>query len=122
MGINPKGHVIYQNSAAIQEFIVETLLAPGPWQHFGEAKPKAGIKFVYMIKKCQLSLTIEEGELKSQDKVLPVVLFSANFHRELTGDDKKKRLDHLVKSIDNWENDLKIFKELVNERFLKGLE
>lgn len=43
VGINPKGHVIYQNAAAIQKFIVETLLAPGPWRQFGEAKPKAVI-------------------------------------------------------------------------------
>lgn len=65
---------------------------------------------------------MEEGKLQLPDKLLPVALFSANFHRDLIGDNKKKRLDQLVKSIDNWENDLKTFKELVNEKFLKGLE
>ena len=61
VGINPKGHAIFQDEAAIQKFIVETLLAPGPWQQFGEAKPKAGIKLVYVIGDCQLTLTVEEG-------------------------------------------------------------
>ena len=122
VGINLKGHVIFQDEAAIQKFIVETLLAPGPWQQFGEAKPKAGIKLVYVIRGCQLSLTVEENKLQLPDKILPVALFSANFHRDLTGENKKQRLDHLFKSIDNWENDLKTFKELVNEKFLKSLE
>ena len=122
VGINPKGHAIFQDEAAIQKFIVETLLAPGPWQQFRGAKPKAGIKLVYVIGDCQLTLTVEEGKLPMPDKVLPVALFSANFHRELTGENKKQRLEYLFKSVDNWENDLKTFKELVNEKFLKSLE
>ena len=122
VGINSKGHAIFQDEAAIEKFIFETLLAPGPWQQFAAAKPKAGLKLVYVIGDCHLTLTVEEGKLQLPDKVLPVALFSANFHHELSEENQTPRLDHLFKSIDNWENDLETFKELVNDRFLKGLE
>ncbi|MBM4300225.1 MAG: hypothetical protein FJ121_01660 [Deltaproteobacteria bacterium] len=118
VGINPKGHVVFTDEAEVQRYIVDNLLAPGPWRQFDEISVKAAIKFIYALKDCQLSLTIEEGKLQVQDSLLPVALFAANFHHDLAGESKEEKLKNLSKILDEWEKDLNLFREMVNERFL----
>jgi hypothetical protein len=118
VGINPKGHVNFLEEAAVQGYILDTLLSPGPWLEFGDVRPKAGLKFVYWVKDCQFSLTLEESRLQLPDATVPVAMFTANFHRDLKGETKDQRLQNLSQILDHWDEDVALFKIVVNDRFL----
>ncbi|WYL95041.1 MAG: hypothetical protein HEQ35_15390 [Gloeotrichia echinulata IR180] len=94
IGINFRGHVLLegeQNTA--RNYILKTLLNPGPWQEFGEATVQAATRFVYTFEGVQLNLDINEAGLQLPDQtVLPIVLFTANFGHGISGDEPSQRL------------------------------
>lgn len=120
VGVNPRGHVIFDSDRkAPQKFLIDTLIAPGPWRKFGDKPVKASVKFEFALNKAICNLTIEEKYLRqSEREFLPILIFAANFHHELMGETKKERLQNLHKIIREWKTDLNSYKNLVNNVFL----
>ncbi len=116
VGINPKGHVEFDSGDKLRKYLIETFLAPGPWSNIGEAPVKTSFKFVYSLAQSLCNLTIDEAVLQIPNKPpTSVLLFAANFHHELIKDKKEERLSELYEIVENWQNDLKTFKEIANK-------
>jgi hypothetical protein len=120
VGINFRGHVLFegqQNTA--RNYILKTLLNPGPWQEHNQANVQAAIRFLYNLETVQMSLDINEAGLQLPDKkILPIVLFTANFNHAIAPDETSQRLASITQVINNWQSDLEVYKEVVNTKFL----
>jgi len=122
VGINLRGHVILDNDKdASRKYLLNTLLAPGPWRNFGNKPVRASVKFEYVLDRSICNLTIEEKKLKeSESEFRPVVIFASNFHHELRGETRKERAQDLHEIIRGWKTDLNSYKLLVKDIFLIG--
>lgn len=123
VGINFRGHVLFdQQQNTAHDYILKTLLNQGDWQEFGQASVQAAIRFLYTLKGAQMSLDINEAGLElPENKVIPIVLFSANFNHAIAPDEPSEKLAAISQVISNWQADLETYKEVVNSKFL-GLE
>jgi hypothetical protein len=120
VGINFRGHVLFdqQNNTA-RNYILATLLNPGPWQEYGQATAQAAIRFVYNLNGVQLNLDINEAGLQLPEKeVQPIVLFTANFAHGISADEQSQKLANLGQVISNWKADLETYKDVVITKFL----
>lgn len=120
LSISPKSLVPFPGSQdGARNYITRTLLAPGPWQDYGNAPLQAGLNLLYQLDRCQLSLSINEAKIAMPDKsTIPALLFAGNFNYNTANNSPQERVTQLTKSIDDWETDLKAFQEIVNQRFL----
>jgi hypothetical protein len=120
LSINPKVIVPFSEAENGKKFIMEKLIAPGPWQEFGTTPPSASLNLFYQLAQCQLTLTINPARLQQPDQsAISAVLFSGNFTYNLTNLVGNERLKQLGQKINNWDQDLDIFRELVYEKFLQ---
>ncbi|MFM6326033.1 MAG: hypothetical protein ACKPGF_25965 [Microcystis panniformis] len=119
LSIAPKSIVPLPGSPdAAKKYITETLLAPGPWLNFGTAPLQAGINLLYQLETSQLSVAINEAKLQLPDgQTLAALLFAGNFNYNLA--EGSDRLNLLKQYLGQWQKDLEIFRELVNQRFLE---
>jgi len=117
IGINPQGRISVEgDKEASQEFLKETFITSGPWQTFGDSPVKASINFTYTFGDVVCNLGIEEKSLKfSEKESIPVLVFAANLHHILVGDDREDRLMSLHKIIREWEKDMALYKELIDK-------
>lgn len=124
VGINPRRLVTFPNQPdGGRRYVVETLLASGPWKHLGTTPVKASINLAYTLEHCQLRLSIGETRLQLPDEeFLPAVLFTGNFQYEVVGNQREERLQSLHRAIDNWQSDLATYQELINTKFLNQAE
>jgi len=115
IGINPKGHLVIQGGQdECQKFITEKFIRSGPWQNFGDSPVKTNIKFTYTLENLTCNVDIGETFFKSSDeKLIPVIGFGANLHRQLVGNDRNERLMDLHKIIKKWKKDLDLYKDLI---------
>jgi len=119
VGINPKGHIVFAENN-VQEYLVETFLTDGPWRDIGNSPIKASIKLAYTLDRCKCALTIDEAILQTPEKpAIPVLLFASNFHHDIAGATKKEKLADLFQTIDNWNDDFKMFKTIVSKIMLE---
>jgi hypothetical protein len=101
-----------------RKFITNTLLAPGPWQDIGKAPVKASLNLQYQLDRCQLNIAINEATIQMADQsTIPAVLFAGNFNYSIAQADPSMRLNALYKSIEHWDLDLALFRELIEQRF-----
>lgn len=117
--VSPKVIVpLSRSQEAARNYLTRTLLAPGPWQKFGQAPVQASISFLYELNRCQLSLSVNEAKLKLQDQA-PVsgLLFSGSFNYQIP--ENTERISWLEEQISNWRSDWETFQELVNRKFLQ---
>ncbi|MGK7872625.1 MAG: hypothetical protein AB4426_04730 [Xenococcaceae cyanobacterium] len=124
LNISPKSLVPFpQHQDAARRYVTETLLAPGPWQEFGKAPVQAGINLLYQLDRCQLSLSINEANLRQEGKpTIPALLFSSNFNYNFNQYSAHERPRQLGERIDNWKTDLEMFREIIQQWFLKQQE
>lgn len=116
VGINLKGHVIFDSEDKLRKYLVETFLAPGPWCEIGNTPVKTSFKFVYSFDESLCNLTIDEAILQlPEEKPISALLFAANFHHEIVMNGKEERLNDLYQIIGNWQNDLDIFKDIASK-------
>ncbi|MBX9255661.1 hypothetical protein H1Q63_17265 [Desmonostoc muscorum CCALA 125] len=122
LSINFRGHVLFdQENNTARNYILKTLLNPGPWHEFGKSAVQAAIRFGYTLEGRQLSLDINEGGLQLPDKtVRPIVLFTASFNHQILEQEQNRRLAALSQVISNWQIDIETYKELVNTKFLNS--
>ncbi|WP_392535783.1 hypothetical protein [Nostoc sp. C117] len=120
VSINFRGYVFFneQNNTA-RNYILGTLLNPGPWHEFGKAPVQAALRFNYILEGAQMSLDINEGGVQMPDRaVQPIVLFTATFNHAIVQEEESQLLAGLSQIISNWARDMEAYKELVNTKFL----
>ena len=117
IGINLRGFAPFPQTAdAARQFLTTQLLSAGAWQEFGEEPVRTSLNVAYKLPGRQLYLSIAEAALQLPDEqVTPIVLFSGNFEYPIEEDIQK-----LLSVLDNWQTDLGIYKELINDRFLNS--
>jgi hypothetical protein len=118
--ISPKYLIPFpQNADGARQYITRTLLAPGPWQDFGQAPVQAGVNFLYQFEGCQLSLGINQATLQLPDQGnVSALLFAGNFNYPIENPDPQARLKMLHQYLNGWQSDLDTFRGIVYERFL----
>lgn len=123
IGINFRGHVLFdQQQNTARDYILKTLLNPGAWQEFGQGPVQAATRFLYTLEGGQMSLDINEAGLQLPDKkVVPIVLFTANFNHANASEEPSQKLAAISQVISNWQTDLEIYKEVVNTKFFNSL-
>jgi hypothetical protein len=118
VGVNPKGHLSFDSAEAALACVQDTFLAGGPWLDFGNGLRQAGIRFVFDLVGCILSLSVDTAIFTDNEIVTPVVVFAGNLHHTLKGDTTKERLESAVDMVSKWEEDVKMFRDLVEGRIL----
>ena len=118
--ISPKYLVPFSsNIDGARQYITKTLLAPGPWHDVGNAPIQAGINFLYQLDRCQLNLNINQAMLQLPDQqAIAAVLFAGNFNYPIESAVPQECLSLILQSLNEWQSDFGIFKDIVNERFL----
>lgn len=120
ISINPRGIVTFHQEGEPHRFIFERLLAPGSWCEYGKAPVNAAIQFGYSLERSQLSIAINEAKLNLPENLsVPVLLFSAGFNYSITQENKGEQLQQIQECLSDWQNVIKTFKEIVNEKFLR---
>ena len=122
--INFIGHVPFsQQPDAPLKYLTETLLSPGPWLEFGQATVSTGVKFVYTLEKCLLRLNVSEGIWRLPDEtIVPVVLFLGDFEYNIVGDSILEQLDAAMQILENWQDNLETYLDLINTKFFNHLQ
>jgi hypothetical protein len=107
-----------QGQSSARDYIFNTLLASGGWREL--APMVATMKLVYRLPDAQLTLEINEAMLKSSEqKVVPVVVFDGSFARGVAKEmAQRDRAIALSKMIDNWQQDLAAYQDIINTQFL----
>lgn len=123
IGINPRCIVTFDEESAADRFIRETILSSGSWQEFGTAPMQASISLAYSLERCQLRVNINGAKLQiGEGKAVPAILFGGNFAYPLTGESPEEHRQNLNRIIDNWEEDLATYRDLIDNRFLAGIK
>jgi hypothetical protein len=124
VGISPKVLIGFPGGTEdiARQFIVEQLIAPGPWRDVGTQPMQAKVEFSYPLDRCFLNLSIVEARIAQQDKpTIPALLFNSNFAYNLPADNPQQALQMAQQRIAAWIEDWKFFQEVVQQRFLSQL-
>jgi len=105
-----------------REFLVETLLAPGPWRDIGKAPAQASVNFVYLLERCQLSVSLNEVRLRPKDRkeAIPAILFAGTFGYGVANVAEGERVAYIKSRLQAWATDLDEFQDIVHQKFLGG--
>lgn len=105
----------------VRQYITGTLLASGAWKKIGKVPVQAGINLMYLLDRCQLSISVSEAKLqKPEEQPMMAILFSGNFNynldlRQNISDSRSKQM---INFLNNWKNDLEEFRAIVDSKFL----
>ncbi len=106
--------VMNEHLDAVRQYLVTHLLAPGAWQHFGQEPVRASLNFTYTLENKRLNVSVSEAALEqSEGQVDPILLFVGTFAYPASV--HPVQLCHVI---EHWQTDLKIFEDLINQRFL----
>jgi hypothetical protein len=123
IGINPRFIISFDQEAAAERFIQERILSPGSWQEFGTAPMQASVSIIYTLKDCQLRLNINSARLQvGEGTPIPAILFGGNFAYSLSGESPAEHQQSLNRIIDTWTEDVAIYRDLIDNRFLTGIK
>ncbi len=122
VGVNPRGFVAFTEKDAARNFITENLLSAGAWKEEGEAPMQASLNLIYKLQNTPVAINITQAELRQKDKAIPIVIFSGNFNYQVTGSNSQEKLDLINQVIENWFNDITTFSNLINNKFLAGVD
>jgi hypothetical protein len=120
VGINPRGFVVFNSDAEAYQYIHSKLLAPGSWQEFAGGKVTAGLQLSYPLKRGILNLNINQANVQFPDKVAAAILFSGNFNYPLSGETPGEKSQDLQTIIQDWQNSVKTFQQLLSEKFFQS--
>jgi hypothetical protein len=120
IAINPSCFFTFENEgeAAVSHYILTALLSPQKWHELSNQPVRATLNLAYTLDKGEFNLKIDDIQMQRPNKTSQsAVLFSGNFPYEIIGDTPSQRLQHLYQLLDNWQENLKTFRELINQRF-----
>lgn len=120
VGINLTGHIVADKEDDAEYFVLNRLIASGAWKSFQGSSPDVAVQFTYPMDDRALSITIQGGFLEEapDNKPVPIVIFTANFHRNISGSTYEEKVSQLKEAIQSWETDFNTFKSLVEGTFI----
>jgi hypothetical protein len=119
VGMNLEGYTTFDTKDRARSYLLETLLMSNHRHESDQDIVQAVTNFTYRLDHGLLTLTIRNTVLElSEAETLPVILFPANFHRDIAEIPQAERLHILSQIIANWETDVERYQDIVNERFL----
>ncbi|MFP4692681.1 MAG: hypothetical protein ACLFM2_02350 [Halothece sp.] len=107
------------NPTTPRQFLIEQLIASGPWREVGNTTPQASVNFVYQLEGCNLNLSVNEVRLRAQNnpnQTVAALLFSGSFNYRLQ--EGGSTTADLQGKIDRWSNNMETFREIVHQKFL----
>ncbi|MEG4506107.1 hypothetical protein QUA81_20895 [Microcoleus sp. F6_B4] len=119
--INPSIFSTFEggNKSLKNHYIPTALLTPGEWLEFGSTPVRSTLQLAYTVGHRQLNLKIDDILLRGSDNQPEfAALFSGNFSYQIAGNTPERRSQQLHRLLNNWQDELKIFRELVLGRFL----
>jgi hypothetical protein len=122
-GVNFRSYVSYGNDeAAATDFVNSKVLMPKNWQSVSKKPVRATVNLNYELDNSKmLNLSINEASIQFPEKEAEsIVLFSANFNKDLKSLDGSERIQAIQKLNQDWQKDLGTFTSLVIEEFLGG--
>lgn len=120
VGMNLEGYTAFDTKDRALNYLLETFLTSNRQHESDQDIVQAVTNFTYKLDRGLLTLTIRNTVLELPEEAsLPVIMFSANFHRDIAGLPHTERLHVLSQIIENWQTDVEHYQEIVNERFLK---
>ncbi|NJO50647.1 MAG: hypothetical protein HC840_15730 [Leptolyngbyaceae cyanobacterium RM2_2_4] len=119
VGLNLEGHTLLDSQDAAKSYLQE-ILSSGDRPHPSDANLVQAIaNFIYKINRGVMTLTVRNTELQlSETEQAPVLLFAANFHRDVSKVPKAERVQELSEIIENWQDDVETYRNIVNNKFL----
>ena len=106
---------------SVRQYITGTLLGSGSWKRIGRVPVQAGINLMYLLDRCQLTISVSEAKLqKPQEAPIMAILFSGNFNYnvDLRQNLAENRTTQMRNFINNWQTDLEEFRAIVDRKFL----
>jgi hypothetical protein len=120
VGINLEGHTTFDTQDRARNYLLETLLNSARSHSCDRDIVQAVVNFIYKLDRGRLTLTVRNTALNlSEEESIAVILFSANFNRNLAEVIEEERLHVLFQILENWQTDIETYKAFVNNRFLK---
>jgi hypothetical protein len=118
VGLNLEGHIVFDKQDEAQRYLLETLSSSHSHK-LDQDIVQASLNLAYKIDRGLLTLSIRNTALESpDDESIPVVLFSANFHRDITLVPKEEQSYYTSEIIKSWRTDVEIYKEIIFNKFL----
>ncbi|MBD2059420.1 hypothetical protein H6F88_26060 [Oculatella sp. FACHB-28] len=119
VGLNLEGHTLFDDQDTARSYLQGTLLN-GDRPHTSDQNLVQMISnFIYKLDEGVFTLTVRNTELElSKTEHIPVLLFAANFHRDLSKILEAERVQTLSQIIENWEDDVDTYQDIVNNQFL----
>lgn len=117
VGINFRGYTTCTNTTVeSNNYLIDKLIQPGEWQQCGTKPVKAGLNLLFSYDDKQLSLSVNEAGLKlPESEQAAIVLYSGNFNYDLSDFKPEKVLPTINSIIDNWQQDLEIYTDVVSK-------
>ena len=76
-----------------------------------------------LFRSCQLRVNINSARLQiGENKAIPAILFAGNFAYQLPEESSEKHQQSLNHIIDTWQEDLVIYRDLIDNRFLAEIK
>lgn len=122
LSLSPKILIPFPNAPqSAQQYINSNLLGSGPWKKIGRVPVQANINLMYLLERCQLTMNISEARLQQpQKQQLIALLFAGNFNYNVNlGENQENKVTQITRFLDNWQTDIKEFREIVNQKFLE---
>lgn len=111
--------VVSTDDAGGDNYIVNKLVAPGPWTQVGNETAKASVQFSYALEGKQLILSVNQGQAQLPDnQSAPVILFTGSFNYAVSATEQQARLASVSQIFGAWQQDLAAFSDIINTHFL----
>jgi len=114
VGVNLRGHIVVDEPDKAKIFIQEHFILQKTWENYKERLTDVAVNLSYRLKHSQFNISINTSAITDgKQAIRPVVLFTGNFHHDLTTINKDEKLATLCEIVMNWQNDMKIFEEFI---------
>jgi hypothetical protein len=115
VGLNLEGHTTVDDQDTARSYLCKILLNSDRSHLPGQPLLQAIANFIYKLDRGVLTLTVRNTELElSEIERIPVLLFAANFHRDLAKVPKAEHIQALSEIIKNWRDDVETYQDLVS--------
>ena len=120
-GVNFRSYLSYGDDAtAATDFVNNQVLVAKNWQSITKKPVRATVNLNFELEDSKmLNLSINEASIQFPEKEAEsIVLFSANFNKDLKSIDSSDRVKTIQALTKSWQKDLADFNNLVSESFL----
>jgi hypothetical protein len=120
-GVNFRSYISHgTDTTAATDFVNNQVLSPRNWQSITQKPVRATVNFNYELGSGKmLNLSINEASIQfPEQEAEAIVLFSANFNKDLKEIATEERTAIIQDLSNNWSKDLALLEQLVTENFL----